>query len=55
MLDFLFPIRAAIAYRRLTGINWSDAWGMAGAMVEWRADGYSLEEAVCEDISYWVD
>ncbi len=61
MLDFIFRVRAAMAYRRLTGyrgfgaVPWPHAWDMAGSLVEWRKDGYSPIDAVREDLSYWAD
>ncbi|MEN5158935.1 hypothetical protein [Achromobacter spanius] len=54
MLKQIWRVRAALAYRRITGLTLTQAWGFAGALADdYRPDGYSPTEAVREDITYW--
>lgn len=56
MADFIWRLRAALAYRRLAGLRFAEAWGMSEALLE-TFDGwdYSPTEAVREDLTYWGD
>lgn len=55
MFDFIFRLRAALAYHRLAGLPLGMAWEISGALTEERLEGDSPEDAVREDLTYWVD
>ncbi len=56
MTNFIWRLRAALAYRRLAGLGFADAWSMSEALLE-TFDGwdYTPAEAVSEDLTYWGD
>lgn len=54
MIDFIWRLRAAVAYRRLAGVDFRLGWECAGSLVENRKDHlYGPTEAVREDLTYW--
>ena len=54
MLKLIWRMRAALAYRRITGLTLTQAWGFAGALADdYQPDGWTPTEAVREDIAYW--
>jgi hypothetical protein len=54
MLKLIWRVRAALAYRRITGLSLPQAWGCAGALADdYRPDGFTPTKAVREDITYW--
>lgn len=54
MIDFIWRLRATLAYRRLARLDYRQAWQCAGTLVESREDHlYGPVEAVREDLTYW--
>lgn len=55
MKNFIWRLRATLAYRRIAGLDLRMAWGCAGALLENFRDDQSPADAVREDLSYWGD
>lgn len=56
MSDFIWRLRAALAYRRLAGLNFRLAWGCADTLLENRDfHDYGPVAAVREDLACWAD
>lgn len=53
MSNFIWRLRAALAYRRLAGLTFCEAWGCAGTLLENRDDYEGPVAAVREDLTYW--
>lgn len=54
MHNFIWRLRAALAYRRLARLDWRTAWSCTETLLESRIDE-SPTDAVREDLSYWGD
>lgn len=55
MSKLLWRIRAARVYQKRAGLTLRIAWDCAGALLEdYQQDGYSPDEAVAEDLTYWA-
>ncbi|MNU43060.1 hypothetical protein D3C71_318360 [compost metagenome] len=54
MRDFLWRLRAALAYRRLACLDWRTAWSCASTLLDNGIDE-SPAAAVREDLTYWGD
>ncbi len=53
MTNFIWRLRAALAYRRMAALNFPMAWGCAGALHENRDFFDGPVDAVREDLTYW--
>jgi hypothetical protein len=53
MTNFIWRLRAALAYRRMAALNFPMAWGCAGALLENRDFFDGPVDAVRGDLTYW--
>lgn len=54
MRNFIWRLRAALAYRRLAFLDWRTAWDCAETLQDSGIDE-SPADAVREDLTYWGD